>query len=249
MNKETKKRSTPPPFNARARRTRGSIPFDPSKGDKESPAWNIKYEELDPADPRNCENCPVQMECMMRVKKDCPVYQATRADIDWFIPYWNAQRKKYNSRLPELLFITGKQQTSLRYRQSRYGVAMVRQFVINLMTSDFANGRTGKAAPSNLDFYLECHRFPKVIQGRYNDLEPEARKPTAAELRAQAEEERRLREEQRREESRRIEAEERERKRREREAMFAGAVHGEELKKIWAQISLPPLKPEEKIKK
>ena len=200
-------------------------------------------------DKTRCENCPRANECKFGKVKDCIVIKAKNENVDWFMPFWNQQRLEHKARLPELLILSGPQKKALRHRQTRYGIAMVRQFVINLMKSDFANGRAGNRPPSNLSFYLECHRFPLVVQGRYNDLEPEERKPTAADLRRMEAEKREEELKRRREEARRIEEEEAAARERQREYDRAHAAKGEELQRILAEIELPPLRENEKSPK
>ena len=235
---KNKKRKAPAAaVNAREEMPRGGVPSAlPSEDD----------EELEPTDPRNCESCPVEMDCRLGKIKDCMVQKAIRADVDWFMPFWNQQRLEHNARLPELLLLTEAQKKALRHRQTRYGIAMVRLFVVNLMKSDFANGRLGKRAPSTIDYYLDARRFPLVIQGKYNDLAPEAMKPTAADLRRMEAEKREEEQRRRREQARRIEEEEHERLERQRQEARANAAKPEELQKIWAEIGLPPLRESEK---
>ncbi len=169
-----------------------------------------------------------------------------KIDYEQFI-LWVAQTlKRYGSVIPIPKFISnGKRSQISRLVNSAGSKKLLMEAIVNMAKSDFLNGRRrDKWCPTGFVASLPWllandERIFDVANGKFDN--PPEQPPTAAELRAQAEEERRLREEQRREESRRIEAEERERKRRERDAMFAGAVHGEELEKIWAQISLPPL--------
>ena len=238
--KRIKRNPTTTSFNAREENARGSVPSAlPSEDDED--------EDMD--DKTRCENCPRANECKFGKVKDCIVIKAKNENVDWFMPFWNEQRLKYGARLSELVILSGQQKRKLRSRQTRYGIAMVRQFVINLMKSDFVNGRMGKLAPSSLDFYLECHRFPKVIQGRYNDLAPEEQKPTAADLRRMEAEKREEELKRRREEAKRIEEEEAAARERQREYDRAHAARGEELQRILAEIELPPLRENEKSPK
>lgn len=169
-----------------------------------------------------------------------------KIDYEQFI-LWVAQTlKRYGSVIPIPKFISnGKRSQISRLVNSAGSKKLLMEAIVNMAKSDFLNGRRrDKWCPTGFVASLPWllandERIFDVANGKFDN--PPEQPPTAAELRAQAEEERRLREEQRREESRRIEAEERERKRRERDAMFAGAVHGEELEKILAGIQLPPL--------
>lgn len=177
-----------------------------------------------------------------------------KIDFNEFLEWCKITLKQYGSVIPVPKYLSaGKRRQITRIVNSIGTKNVLTEAVVNMARSDFLNGRIKtKECPKGFIasfpwLLFNNERIVDLANGMY--MNPPEQPPTAAELRAQAEEERRQREEQRREESRRIEAEERERKRRERDAMFAGAVHGEELKKIWAQISLPPLKPEEKIKK
>lgn len=176
--------------------------------------------------------------------------------VNWpdFINFFNETLKKHKSIIAPIDDVSSGKKSQIQTMVNDYGNKdVLYRAVVKMAKSDFLNGRKisyrsrQRFVASFPWLFRHQETFENVLMGMYDN--PTEQPPTAAELRAQAEEERRQREEQRREESRRIEAEERERKRRERDAMFAGAVHGEELKKIWAQISLPPLKPEEKIKK
>jgi len=157
-------------------------------------------------------------------------------EIGWFIPFWNEQRRKYQARLPALLWLTAEQERALKFRQADYGVEVVRQMVLNAMQSDYLNCRTGKQARNDLDFLLSEKFFPRVAQGRYNDLEPEERPKTAEELRRESAEAYRAQQEARRAEARRIEEEERERQRarrqREYEEWLRQRPSPAELKKI-----------------
>lgn len=232
--KRIKGNTTTTTFNAREEKTRGSIPSElPSEDD----------EEMEPTDPRNCASCMRQRDCARGKVQNCLVQKAVHADVDWFVPFWNHKRIEHGARLPELLFLTSQQKQALRARQTRYGSDLLRLFVVNLMTSDYANCRLGKRAPSNLDYYLDSHRFPLVVQGRYNDLEPEARKPTAMEQRQMDMEQRELEKERRRKEALRIEEEEREARRRQREYDAAHAATPEEIERILAENPLPELSP------
>ena len=153
-------------------------------------------------------------------------------EIGWFIPFWNEQRLKYRARLPALLWLTAEQERALKFRQADYGVEVVRQMVLNAMQSDYLNCRTGKQARNDLDFLLSEKFFPRVAQGRYNDLAPEERPKTAEELRRETAEAYRAQQEARRAEARRIEEEERERRRLQREEWARGAVTYEEYMKM-----------------
>ncbi len=238
--KNKKRTAPPPPVNAREELPRGSVPSAlPSEDDED--------EEMD--DEKRCERCPRANECKLGKVKDCIVIKAKNENVDWFMPFWNEQRLKYGARLSELVILSGPQKKALRHRQTRYGIAMVRQFVINLMKSDFANGRLGKKAPSSFNYYLDARRFPLVIQGRYNDLAPEEQKPTAADLRRMEAEKREEELKRRREEARRIEEEEAAARERQREYDRAHAAKGEELQRILAEIELPPLRENEKSPK
>ena len=238
--KRIKRNTTTAAVNAREELPRGSLPSAlPSEDDED--------EDMD--DEKRCERCPRANECKLSKVKDCIVIKAKNENVDWFMPFWNEQRLKYGARLNELVILSGQQKRKLRSRQTRYGIAMMRLFIINLMKSDYVNGRMGKPAPSCLDFYLECHRFPLVIQGKYNDLEPEERKPTAADLRRMEAEKHEEELKRRREEARRIEEEEAAARERQREYDRAHAARGEELQRILEEIKLPPLRENEKSPK
>lgn len=168
-------------------------------------------------------------------------------DIDWFVHYWNEQRLANNSRLYELPFLSDKQKKELKRCQAHWGKQFVRQAVINAMRSDYINGRTGKRMVFSMDWFLNKSNFPNIVQGKYNDLEPEARKPTAEELRRQAEEEKKLKAEEQRRQAAEIERQIREEQRRRRDEMYANAARGEELQRILAEIKLPQLRENEKI--
>ena len=168
--------------------------------------------------------------------------------IDWneFLRWFDATMKRYGSIIPAPKFLTTGKKAQVQRLVNQFGSKeILAQAVVNMARSDVCNGRVITAAhPKGLKGsfeWLTSHDeiLAKAANGFYDNI-PE-QPLTAAELRAQAEEQRRLQQEQRREEARRIEAEELERRRRERDAMFAGAVHGEELQKILAQIQLPPL--------
>ena len=169
-----------------------------------------------------------------------------KIDYEQFMSWVEQTMKRYGSAIPVPKFLSkGKRSQITRLVKEAGSKKLLEEAIVNMAKSDILNGRVRrrdfpKGFLGSLPWLLaNDERIFDVANGKFDN--PPEQLPTAAELRAQAEEERRQREEQRREESRRIEAEERERKRRERDAMFAGAVHGEELEKIWAQISLPPL--------
>ena len=149
-------------------------------------------------------------------------------NIHWFLPYWNQQRKEKGSRLCHLTFLTQKQETMLKYRQAVYGPEALRQFVLNLMTSDYVNGRRGKFAPTHIDYYLHKDRFPMVVQGKYNDLSPEERPETEEERRKREAEQRAAEREEQRRRWRDEEEAERERRAKQREEWARGAVTYEE---------------------
>jgi hypothetical protein len=93
----------------------------------------------------------------------------------------------------------------LKRRQAKWGRDVLRQFVLNLMTSDYVNGRRGKSAPSHIDWFLQKDRFPLVAQGKYNDA-PVQERPMTEDERRQLEQERyRAQEAARRAENRAIE--------------------------------------------
>ena len=153
-------------------------------------------------------------------------------DVDWFIPFWNQQRQQWHARLPQVLFLTNEQVRELKFRQADYGIDKVRQMVINAMRSDYLNCRTGKRARNDLDFLLSAKFFPRVAQGRYNDLTIEER-PLTEEERRKQEAERRAAE---REALRRQWREEEEKRSRQmaqqREAWARGAVSYEEYQRM-----------------
>ena len=156
-------------------------------------------------------------------------------EVDWFIHFWNEQRIKYRARLPQLDCLTHEQTRELKFRQADWGVEKVRQMVINAMQSDYLNCRTGKRARNDLDFLLSAKYFPRVMQGRYNDLPVEER-PITEEERRQLEMERyRQQQEARRAEVRRIDEEERERRERERDERAKNCVSYEEYQRMKAQ--------------
>ena len=197
---------------------------------------DINLEDESQDDDLSCAVCPHREACKLGKIERCVVKDSTAQDVDWFIPFWNKLRLEHHARLKELLFLTNRQKGMLRRRQARYGQDALRLFVQNLMTSDFVNARLGKRSPSNLDHYLECHRFPTVVQGRYNDLEPEAPEPTAEEQRQLEMEKRQREQEQRRAEALRIEEEDREAQRRQREYDAAHAARGKELQAIFDKL-------------
>ena len=82
-----------------------------------------------------------------------------------------------------MLFLTNEQVRELKFRQADWGIDKVRQMVINAMRSDYLNCRTGKRARNDLDFLLSAKFFPRVAQGRYNDLTVEERPLTEEERR------------------------------------------------------------------
>ena len=156
-------------------------------------------------------------------------------EVDWFIHFWNEQRIKYHARLPQLDCLTHEQTRELKFRQADWGVEKVRQMVINAMQSDYLNCRTGKRARNDLDFLLSAKYFPRVMQGRYNDLPVEER-PITEEERRQLEMERyRQQQEARRAEVRRIDEEERERRERERDERAKNCVSYEEYQRLKAE--------------
>ena len=193
-------------------------------------------------DDLNCDSCPLTEQCAHGKIQFCVVRDAKKQDVDWFISFWNEQRLVYGARLRKLTIITGKQKGMLRRRQARYGKEALRQFVINLMTSDFANCRDGMQHPSNLEFYLHCKRFPKTVQGEYNNLAPEDRPLTEQERRKQAEEERQREAEERRRKNNEIDQQIREEQRRAREEAHANRATPEQLEEIFKNFRLPPLK-------
>ena len=203
---------------------------------------NIDFDNEELDDDLNCDNCPLTRECSHGKYKFCIVQKEKKQNVDWFMQYWNRKRIEYNARLPELLLLTRKQKSQLRRRQARYGIDAMRMFVDNLMTSNFANCRDGKQHPSCLEFYLECHRFPKVVQRTYNDLAPEDRPLTEQERRKQAEEERQREAEERRRKNLEIDQQIREEQRRAREEAHANRATPEQLDEIFKNFRLPPLK-------
>lgn len=168
-------------------------------------------------------------------KSAAAAVNARGQDVNWFLPYWNQQRKEHGARLPYLIFLTQKQVTMLKSRQAIYGTEIMRQFVLNLMTSDYVNGRRGKPAPSHLDYYLDKDRFPLVAQGKYNDLPVEERPMTEVERRQQEAERYRQQQDARRAEVRRIDEEERERRERERDERAKNCVSYEEYQRMKAE--------------
>ena len=183
-------------------------------------------------DLRRCESCPDRNDCLPNSMQECPVCSRREQNVDWFLPYWNAQRIKHNARVQALPFLTKKQVTMLKSRQAKYGRAALRVFVDNIMTSDYINGRKGKPAPSHLDYYLDKMRFPRVVQGAYNDLEPEERKPTAEEQRAQMAAEREEARQQRLREAREEDERKHEQMEKERERWAREAATPEQIEEI-----------------
>ena len=145
-------------------------------------------------------------------------------DVDWFLPFWNQQREVHHSALQAYLFLTKPQIETLKRRQAKWGRKVLRQFVLNLMTSDYVNGRRGKSAPSHIDWFLQKDRFPLVAQGKYNDA-PVQERPMTEDERRQLEQERyRAQEAARRAENRAIEEQIRAEERQRRAAMSRGCV-------------------------
>ncbi len=163
-------------------------------------------------------------------------------NVDWFIHFWNQKRVQYQSRLPKLLLITKGQKDEVRKNQARWGIDIVRQAVINVMTSDVINARTGKRFVFSLDWMLSKEYFPLVAQGKYNDLAPEDRPLTEQERRKQAEEERQREAEERRRKNLEIDQQIREEQRRAREEAHANRATPEQLDEIFKNFKLPPLK-------
>ena len=91
--KNKKRKPAAAAVNAREEMPRGGVPSAlPSEDD----------EELEPTDPRNCESCPVEPDCRLGKIKDCIVQKSIRADVDWFMSFWNQQRMEHKARLPPL---------------------------------------------------------------------------------------------------------------------------------------------------
>ncbi len=202
---------------------------------------NIDFDDEELDDDLNCESCPYTTQCAHGKIRFCVVRESSKQDVDWFVSFWNEQRQVYGARLRKLILISGKQKGMLRRRQARYGKEAMREFVINLMKSDFANCRDGQQHPSSLSFYLDKMRFPLVVQGRYNDLEPEDRPLTEDEKRKQAEEERQREAEERRRKNLEIDQQIREEQRRAREEAHANRATPEQLEEIFKNFKLPPL--------
>ncbi len=159
-------------------------------------------------------------------------------EVEWFIHFWNEQRIKYRARLPQLDCLTHEQTRELKFRQADWGVEKVRQMVINAMQSDYLNCRTGKRARNDLDFLLSAKYFPRVMQGRYNDLPIEERPKTIEEQRREADAARRLQEAARRAENRAIEEQIRAEERQRRNAMSRGCVTYEQYLAMKGNINL-----------
>ena len=153
-------------------------------------------------------------------------------DVDWFVHFWNQQRQQWNARLPKLFWLTDEQVRELKFRQADYGVETVRQMVINAMRSDYLNCRNGKRARNDLDFLLSAKFFPRVAQGRYNDLEVEERALTPEEQRQLELERYRAQQEARRAEVRRIDEEERARREAERDSWALTSCTYEEYQRM-----------------
>ena len=199
-------------------------------------ARKIDFENNEYDDDLNCETCPHREACKKGEINNCIVKKEKQQDVDWFMPFWNQKRLELHARLSELLLLTHKQIGKLRRRQARYGMDAMRMFVINLMKSDYVNCRDGKRHPSQLDHYLDSRRFPLVVQGRYNDLDPEDRPLTEEERRKLEREQREREQEQRRAEALRIAEKDREAQRRQREYDAAHAARGKELQAIFDEL-------------
>ena len=98
--------------------------------------------------------------------------EENQQDIEWFITFWNRTLDEHNARLQRIPFLTTHQRTQLRGRQATWGREAMRQMVINAATSDYLNGRRGKAVNMSLDWYLVPQHFANVLQGKYNDAAP-----------------------------------------------------------------------------
>ena len=140
-------------------------------------------------------------------------------DVNWFIHFWNEERRKNNARVFELLLMSDDQTANLKRCQARWGKEAVRRAVVNVMRSDYINNRTGKRCVFSLDWFLSKKWFPLISQGKYNDLSVEERPITEDERRQLEAERYRQQQEVRRAQNRAIEEQirEEEQQRRERQ--------------------------------
>ena len=168
--------------------------------------------------------------------------------INWpeFIKFCNYAVEYYHSSIAKLEYVSPGFKSWVQQIVNKWNTKKaLKDAVVKMLKSDFLNGRKKGVATDRrfvASFYWLFHKeenFVKVLNGYYDN--PEDVK-TAEEQRREAEEQRRLKAEEQRRKAAEIERQMREEQRRKREEMYANAAKGEELKRIWAEIQLPPLK-------
>lgn len=172
-------------------------------------------------------------------------------DFKKFINFFNQTLDKYNSKIPRLRYISPGKKRQLQFIVNEANDKnILKEAVERMAQSDFLNGRIRtsklpKGFNASFDWMLGTNeRIFELINGKYDNTP--VHEPSAEELRQQKIEEQKVREAKNREEAKRIEEEEHERREREREEARANAATPEQLKQIWANIGLPPLRENEK---
>ena len=160
-------------------------------------------------------------------------------DVNWFLPFYNATMTKYKANIPHPIgFLTkgrGGQEGMLKRRQAKWGKEGVRQVFIKAAKSPFMNYRTKHRFLAKLNWMLRKDVFPLILQGNYDEPEPESIEPTEEERRRLEAERYKAREAERRAEARRIDEEEHERMAREREERARNCVSYEEYQRLKAE--------------
>lgn len=105
-----------------------------------------------------------------------PAKRCAKIDFAAIKEYWNTKHDQSGSVMRRLTLMSDQRKCNVRSRIREYGgdVQMVYKAIDKAMASDFMNGKNGKGWVASFDWMMCPSNFPKVLEGNYDNEQPQS---------------------------------------------------------------------------
>ena len=116
-----------------------------------------------------------------------PARRCAKIDFAAIKAYWNTKHEQSGSAMRRLTLMSDQRKSNVRARIREYGgdVQKVYKAIDKAMASDFMNGKNGKGWVASFDWMMCPSNFPKVLEGNYDNEQPEGSLQPQAAAKAQ----------------------------------------------------------------